>query len=88
LLHSFFSCDTSYVTLESKRSKSAGTSNNKGTKAKTGKAGKAGSAKQDQKVGKLKKENADTSFKFEQYFDFTCSIKNLKPHQVCMENLF
>ena len=53
----------------------------KTTSANSGKAPTKGKAavKQEQKPGKPKK---DESHKYEQYFDYSVSVRSVRPHQV------
>ncbi|KAL8619606.1 hypothetical protein ACOMHN_019662 [Nucella lapillus] len=67
-------CATSYVSLQSKRSKTCS--------AKGEKEGAKGKGKKDI----CGKQAAVNSFKFEQYFDFQCPVSNIKPHQILAIN--
>ena len=77
-------CATSNVTLESKRSKTSSAAGKKSAAEKE--KAKKGETKNKMKnsSGSGNKDTADKSFKFEQYFDFQCPIRSVKPHQVCV----
>ncbi|XP_076464410.1 S1 RNA-binding domain-containing protein 1-like [Babylonia areolata] len=73
-------CTTSQVVLQSKQSKSCSTDTKNSSRTKV-----------DASKDKVKKEAAgkkpsNNSFKFEQYFDFQCCVRTIKPHQILAIN--
>ncbi|KAK7104249.1 S1 RNA-binding domain-containing protein 1-like [Littorina saxatilis] len=78
-------CATSHVVLESKRSKVSNAEAKK-TTAKTAEKKKAAETKVETKNAGIKREGKDNSAKFEQYFDFSCPIRHVKPHQILAIN--
>ena len=76
-----FSCATSQVVLESKKSKASSTNTKKAADAKGGRTKKE-NTKDTGLKGPAKPQAPDNSFKYEQYFNFQCPVRHIKPHQV------